>query len=1126
MAGFIGRKLQALAARRTAWRRARNLRTGARVAPSARVARARRAAAPSTSAPANASAIAPRAVLQFAQRTWIIAAAVLAALAGGVVIAVHARHLAAAAEPAIDIGPVAGIPANVDAFQLALPGAAFSVPAAPGVSVQATNGGALVLAAATNAATPVRIDLCAQLRDGASQRLMPVRIGYRFDDVARMVARSADAGARTVLRNLALADDDDTAMPQLQIAGAAMADFGDPSGTPLQLSWTSADPQVRWLGDASAGQITQGQNGAGALLRDGWLLFGEGRALRIERRASAGCPLAGELLVQQFRPGPRAIGKAMVTAYPTLGQPATAWLRAGQYQVQAAPRASLEDQALFDDLQAHGLVRLGASGLAELVPADLAAWQAAPGSARAADLAGWDAVKLDAPTVKLIKRLYRMADGVFVRAQVQVFNNERRLLAWRLRPDSAHGAWQASVGAAAASTSAAMPAAASRLFADLPQGWAPWTRVAGWPAAGSGSAAQLTLVLPRPAEGGETLPMMLIGRLVGVHGARLRIAPQGACTGRACPANDAAQLLALELLPGARSVTLDALPLAMAQLSGPSDEQYRHLRVRDGKLAWRALAAPSSLARAAANTVAAPADVVLEDRNGTLLWQAGEPTQAALDAGLAPLLGIRAEHTASIAGMLARLPAPDGLAHRARLTLDLAMQAASQQALDCVGMRRGHWNGKTCVGGQAVPAGRHAGMVILDTETGDVLAAAGAGTGDIKAANWAEVRDFDRSNPARSALRLPALQHDGGAHQSPGSTFKVISALGLEQAARHDPQLDALLGGMPLAAINRMAQQKGFAFQTNAAVYPIGTSQAHITNYKDQMLDRRAIDGRLGLAQALTYSLNTWFAWSGELSDRSLFGRAEGGAPNLQALDERALDSVRPIVGMAHKLGFEQSLKLDGGLLPADYPWAQWDALQASAAHIDPIHTRHELRQMAIGLRMQVTPLQMALAAGAIGQGSVIAPRLLLQLDRRDAALAPQAALGVRVDRIRAGMKGVVDIGTGAGAFRASNLEQVRRGLSGKTGTSPTPGRNGEDLSTVWFTGWLEPGSLPGQQHRLALAAFVSYSEASGGEHAAPIVAAVLGALAGQKPEQKGKSTLEAALVASPHVASLTRKTR
>jgi hypothetical protein len=54
-----------------------------------------------------------------------------------------------------------------------------------------------------------------------------------------------------------------------------------------------------------------------------------------------------------------------------------------------------------------------------------------------------------------------------------------------------------------------------------------------------------------------------------------------------------------------------------------------------------------------------------------------------------------------------------------------------------------------------VPEGRHAGLVILDAEKGDILAAAGAGMGHVSAANWAEVRDFDRTSPARSPLRLP-----------------------------------------------------------------------------------------------------------------------------------------------------------------------------------------------------------------------------------------------------------------------------------------------------------------------------------------------------------------------------------
>jgi cell division protein FtsI/penicillin-binding protein 2 len=108
-------------------------------------------------------------------------------------------------------------------------------------------------------------------------------------------------------------------------------------------------------------------------------------------------------------------------------------------------------------------------------------------------------------------------------------------------------------------------------------------------------------------------------------------------------------------------------------------------------------------------------------------------------------------------------------------------------------------------------------------------------------------------------------------------------------------------------------------------------------------------------------------------------------------------------------------------------------------------------------------------------------------------------------------MRGVVERGTAAGAFRGAQLDGVRRGLYGKTGTAPTVVRDadgiGHETATVWFTGWLEPGTLPGQTHRLALAAFASHSDATGGAHAAPVVAAILASLASVVPnaEQKGK---------------------
>jgi cell division protein FtsI/penicillin-binding protein 2 len=743
----------------------------------------------------------------------------------------------------------------------------------------------------------------------------------------------------------------------------------------------------------------------------------------------------------------------------------------------------------------------------ETAPRDLAQWRAAAPGQRTADLHAWDGVVLDESGRRQLERLHARADGAYVREQIRVFNGERRLLAWRVRPGAADGAWLAQAGAVAAATSEAMPLGAARLFDSLPQGWAPWQRLADWPANAANAhngpnspSARLTLALAQPARGDERIELMLAGRVRAIAGASLAGA-RAACGGRACAREDDVRELVLAPQPGARRVVVEALPLDLAAMSG--DAPYRHLQIKDGRLAWQAIARPGPAAAAAA-------PVLLADRGGVPLWEAGSATRAAREAGLATLLGLHPGHANSVAGMLARLPAPDGRAHAATLSLDLDLQRLGQAVLDCVGMRRGQWDGARCHGGVQPPAARQAGLVLLDTGSGDILAAASStasSTGSSSAgappskAGWAELRDFDRVDPARSPLRVAAFQHDGGAERSPGSTFKIVSALGLELAAQRDSRLDALLGGMPLADINAYASARGFPFRTGGATYPAGGNGARITNFRDGTLDRRAQDGKLGLALALAYSLNTWFAWSAELSDASLFGKPQGGAPSLRALDDAALAGVRPILDMARRLGFERPLPLDGGLLPADFEWRSWDALQASIAGFDPIGSRHELRQMAIGLRMQATPLHMALAAGAVGEGRAIAPRLLLALDGRSAETQQGAPLGVRLDRIRAGLHGVVTGGTAAGAFRGAGFDGLRPGLYGKTGTAPT-GKEGE--ATVWFTGWLEPGSIPGQTRRLAFAAFVSRSEATGGEHAAPVVAAMLRSLA-QKAEQKRK---------------------
>jgi len=1062
MQGMIATVLGGLASSHRARRRARNLRAGGRTVQG-------RAAAVEVSGQARPHA---------GPGLWLGVGALALAIGGGILIAHHARTLAAAAGAN---GASSGLVRELDAFQPALPGLAFSVPTGAGVSLNPHGDGVLLVVSGMRAERPVVIDLCEQMLDRTSGRISPVRVGYPFADVARWAARNEAAASPVTLRNVVLAGQ---AMPQLDIAGSARGDV------PLRVSW-SGTPAARWIGDASSGAIAKG--GDALLGRQGWLVWGDTGALRVMRRASAACPAAGELVLQRWQPAAGAVPQAQVAAFPVHGEMRTATLAPGEYRVPLAATPRLEDGALFDSLYAHGFIRLSPSGLVEVAPRDLARWRAADPGQRSADLRSWDGVQLDAAGLKLLERLHYRADGAYVLEQIRVFNSERRLLAWRLRPNALGGAWRASAGPVAVSATSAMPLVAARLFDRLPQGWAPWSRIADWPA--NANTARLALALPRPAQGGERVDVMLAGRVGRIEGAQ-PIDTHAVCGGRACTRPDDVRELTLTLLPGARQVVLEAAPLDMATLGSGGDAAYRHLVLNGRALRWQPL--PD------AGRVGAPAaaPVMLADRQGEPLWQGGRPLDAANAAGLATLLGVREGHANSIAGMLGRLRAPNGRPHQATLTLDLALQSAAQGALDCIGLRRGQWDGARCSGGVAPPGGRQAGLVLLDTGSGDILAAASArADAPVSQVAWNELRDFDRVDPARSPLRQAALQHDGGAERSPGSTYKIVSALGLELAAQSNPRLDALLDGMPLPAINATAASGGYAFRTDAATYPVQTGGAYITNFRDQHLDRRAQDGKLGLSQALTYSLNTWFAWTAELGDRSLLGKPQGGAPSLRALDAGALDAVRPSVAMARRLGFERPLHLDGGLLPADYGWRNWDALQASIAASDPVGSRHELRQMAIGLRMQATPLHMALAAGAVGEGRVIHPRLLLALDGKEAQQQAGDKLGVRLDRIRAGLRGVVAHGTAAGAFRGAGFDGLRAGLYGKTGTAPV---GDGDQATVWFTGWLEPGSIPGQDRRLAFAVFVSRSGETGGAHAAPVVAGLLRSMLAQKAEQKG----------------------
>jgi len=423
------------------------------------------------------------------------------------------------------------------------------------------------------------------------------------------------------------------------------------------------------------------------------------------------------------------------------------------------------------------------------------------------------------------------------------------------------------------------------------------------------------------------------------------------------------------------------------------------------------------------------------------------------------------------------------------LTIDTALQAASVRVLDCVGHHNGHFERSACVRGQAAPDERRTAIVMLDADTGAIVTAAAAPLVNAGGAprDWLAV---DRYHPGRSLLRWTPWVHDGGGRFTPGSAFKVIDSLAFEALAKSSSGLERVLAGQNGAAAD-WAYSKGLQFSMESACYPApcAGSQAQVTNFRDHTPEQYSGGGGFGLPQALGYSLNTWYSMLVESTDVA----AEGGHSDMRGLTPSALTTLRPTLAMAERLGFNRAWRLDGGLLPASMNLRPEDLLLTTPSRVDPIVDLGDVRRLALGLRMQATTLQMAVVAASVATGSVATPTLLASIDGR-LAVPHREALGVRTDRIRAGMALAVSSGTARGAFARRELDNVRRLVWGKTGTAP---HGDEARNNAWFVGGIEAGGIPGQNRRLVFAVQVSNtgSGETGGTRAATVVAELLSQL-------------------------------
>jgi penicillin-binding protein A len=220
--------------------------------------------------------------------------------------------------------------------------------------------------------------------------------------------------------------------------------------------------------------------------------------------------------------------------------------------------------------------------------------------------------------------------------------------------------------------------------------------------------------------------------------------------------------------------------------------------------------------------------------------------------------------------------------------------------------------------------------------------------------------------------------------------------------------------------------------------------------------------GRHDLATALTKSINTTFATIGDV----LGAETLGATMDAYGFGERAPIDLPDVETSGRRRGRE--------VLPND-------------------EEGEDAARIAIGQeQLAITPLQMAMVAGAIANGgTVMAPRVMRRIVDRGGSVVQraepqeigQAASAANAAALSDMMEDVVREGTGTAA--ALSTAGVR--VAGKTGTAETddPGRN-----QAWFIGF-----APADDPVVAVAVVIEDTSGTGGVVAAPVAAQVMRAV-------------------------------
>lgn len=1023
------------------------------------------------------------------------------------------------------------------AYQSALAGEKFVIPRQSGWWMANLSKGRLLIGVDEVVSKRVTLSLCEQQANPTKHSaIIPIFIGLDWSKVKEIVAENQNRQlpAHFNLKNVLL-DDPGLNIPGLYIDGGAepVADLVNVSPLSITLLKESIGYSRIWLDEAhrplSPAQETLPQKLS--FNKTAWFFWPSAtvnqpvqpddvvqkqiawwlgsHAVKLERTKLAGCR-AGGLQVTHYHQAPNAFGQyAKVTYYPRFKQASAQkdnrhWLmKTGPYAIEAVPPVRKEDARLFNDAIEHKLIIERPTGELAIVPAD---WRYQfEGDIQAAwAFEGWQHLTNSQQERDIHKRLYSPMVGLYVRKQVASYNKRRLMAAIRFDQTSQRELLtQQGISVrtslpdyvAPLPLGSTMPLLAGQLSLGLNAVYGQWHRSSYWPQ-GSDRRHQIKFTVPlrKPAERTDRLNLIVMGGDLRVTGGTI-VKTKKLCPANLCRAKANVQQISIKPKVGVKVINLGLKPLDFADIAGLYRDEFYHIEMKGEHLIWNDFySSQFNKPRA---------DVKLRDRNNKPLLDSLQHSTKSLDeTGLISLLGVDKRHESGLWGMLARLAEHDINEVDAKLSLDLELQTAAQQLLEQ------HTQA-------TLPAKlnkkRISSLILMDAFNGEILAAAGTPSVD-PMKNWGELVNQDALSYGASPLRVRAWQHDGKSLHAAGSTFKLITALALEQVSTQDPDIEQLLVGLTPTELNQYARAKHYPFNANATCYPADSVYCRWGNYyKDSKRYRPAIsnhgvkglfveiptdefnkhnDDVYGLSQAIRDSMNSWFGFLVDLSDQTLLGNANiAGIAHTKAFTANALSTARPVTMVMNKLGFEQSFLLDGGLLPRNYRWRNTDVLKTAQSQSDDVNDRLQVLMQSIGLRMQVTPLQMAVVAASIAQEQQVKPRLLTQLNSNTAKPTVFEPLGINTSRIKQGMKWVPENGSAKKAFSAKTpaMAMIRQHLYTKTGTAPMSKQS--SLNTAWLVGWLDAGVLEQYDNPIAFACMVSHSEHTGGKTCGALVA-------------------------------------